>query len=816
MAVSEVTPRFGAARRRPGRGVGFSTATLELDKILARLAAETSFTGGRELVLALEPSAEAWEVERRQRATAEARHLPTIKPGMSLAGVTDVRPLATRGRLGGILQPGELLQIGSTCRSGMVWRDTLTRLRDALPTLARVAEPMGDHRALAADITECIRETEEVADGASPELRQIRSSLRSARDRLLNRLQELLQSSAFRPMLQDPVVTQRNGRYVVPVKAEYRGRLKGIVHDQSASGATLFVEPLPIVEAGNRVRELEAAEAHEVERILRALSNAVGAQADELIVTVSCLAQLDLHLACGRLAEEMRATPARLLPFDPERSDRPSVRLVRARHPLLTGDVVPLSLELGREFDVLVITGPNTGGKTVALKTLGLLALMAQCGLDVPADQGCELPIFPGIFADIGDEQSIEQSLSTFSSHVRHIADMLGALGPNSLVLLDEVGAGTDPQEGSALARALLTELGRRGAYVVATTHYSELKAFAHATPRIENASVEFDVESLAPTYRLLVGVPGQSNAFAIAERLGIPHAVIEEARGLIDPEAASTEALLDAIRREKQEAELRARHAEDQLQRAETLRKRARQELREAERQRKITLHEARQEAEKLLADFRAQVAERVDRLDAARESAAALRREVSRPVELPSGLQVSDPRRLQRAEREQELAATLRVGAEIVAPTLGIPGRIISISPSGDAELDVRGMRVRVKASELEGARAATRDDRQAVARESVPPLLTRSKDAPAAPPTQIDLRGLRASEATEQLDRYLNDAYLSGLRSVRVVHGKGTGAVRTAVRQQLAAHALVARFGGAENEAGGEGVTEVVLAR
>jgi DNA mismatch repair protein MutS2 len=801
----------------PGAGIRFSIGPIEFDKVRGMLAAKTSFSAGRELALALEPSADLEVVEWRQAATAEARRLPTLKPGLTLGGARDVRAIAQRASIGGLLQPVELLDVAATVRAARLWRATLTRLRDQLPNLAQVADRLDEHRPLLEEIAGAIEESGEVADDASPRLRQIRNELRTAQDRLLTRLREMLHSATIRPTLQDAVITQRNGRYVLPIRAEYRNRVKGIVHDQSASGATLFVEPLPIVEAGNRVRELEAQERHEVERILRALSNQVAVHRHDLDATVEALAELDLHQAKGRLADETDAVRPRLHAL-PRTGSRPIVRLIDARHPLLRGEVVPLSLELGGEFDVLVITGPNTGGKTVALKTVGLLALMAQAGLQVPAADGSELAVFHSIQADIGDEQSIEQSLSTFSSHVTHIVRMLRDVDACSLVLLDELGAGTDPQEGSALARAILTYLRDRGAFTIATTHYSELKAFAHQTPRVENASVEFDLRTLAPTYRLLVGVPGQSNALAIAARLGLPAEIVEQARALLDPQTVEAEALLGDIQRERAEVAAATSEARRRAEDAERLRRRTRDELRQTERARREVLRQARAESERLLADLRREADRRLAELrsvgaEPRRVRAAVESLEALRPLTAPEPGPEIEP------EPVEDGPVEVRPGAEIVVPRLGVPARVLQVAPNGDAELDVRGMRVRVRAAELAEARPASRRDRAAVERETTgaePPILTRATAAPAAPPIQLDLRGLRRDEAAEALDRYLNDAYLGGLRSVRIVHGKGTGAVRAAVREQLSRHPLVSRFAAADAREGGDGATEVTLAQ
>ncbi len=807
------------------RAAPFSVQQLELDKVLALLAAKTSFSAGRELALALEPSADLAVVERRQAATEEARQLPELKPGLGLGlgGARDVRPVVQRAGLGGLLQPVELLDVAATVRAARLWRTTLTRLRGTLPTLADVAERLDEHRPLQEEIDNAIDESGEVSDNASPELRRIRHGLRVAQDRLLSHLRELLNSPNVRPALQDAVITQRNGRYVLPVRADSKGRVKGIVHDQSASGQTLFVEPLVIVEAGNRVRQLEAEERHEVERILRALSDQVAQQADDLEITVEALAELDLDLAKGRLADEQRASRPTLRPLPRRSRAAPVVRLIEARHPLLRGDVVPISLELGLDFDILVITGPNTGGKTVALKTVGLLALMAQAGLQVPAEEGSELSIFRGVYADIGDEQSIEQSLSTFSSHITHIVQMLEHADASSLVLLDELGAGTDPQEGSALARAILCDLLERGTFCVGTTHYSELKAFAHATPRMENASVEFDVETLSPTFRLMVGVPGRSNALAIASRLGLAREIVDQARQLVDPSAIESEALLASIQRERVEAETAMREARRLAGDAEKLRRRLRDELRETERARHDVLRQARAESEQALAELKREAQRRIDAIADQRGDRRRLRESIAElealtPLPAPAAELPPDA-----AEADDELPLgppLLAAGEEIVVPRIGMAGTVLSVQENGDAELDVRGMRVRVRAAELAEARLASRHDRQAVqqvdASQVAGPVLARAETAPLTPPTQLDLRGLRRDEAGDTLDRYLNDAYLAGVSQVRIVHGKGTGAVRAAVREQLAGHPLVSRFTSAEQAAGGDGATEVVLAR
>src|SRR5215472_15792640 len=602
----------------------FALDVLEFDAIRQQLVRHTSFSAGRDLALRLEPTAELSEARRRQAMTTEALRLPGLRPALHLGGVHDVRSLADRARVGGMLGPDELLDIASTVRAARAWRRGLAPLQDETPTLLEVVQAyLSDHPGIAEDIEEAIGEGGEVLDTASPVLSRIRAELRGAHDRLVTRLRELMASAPFRDAVQDPVVTQRAGRYVIPIRAEFRGSVPGIVHDQSASGATLSVEPLAVVEMGNRWRTLRLDEEREVERILRALSLSVGQEADALASSVEGLAQLDLARACAGLADHQRATMPRLVGL-PRPPGEPVLKLVQARHSLLRGNVVPISMELGGAFDVLLITGPNTGGKTVALKTAGLLSLMAQSGLFVPAAEDSLVAVFERIQADIGDEQSLQQSLSTFSSHVSRIVRMLDEADSCSLILLDELGAGTDPQEGAAIARALLDYLRDRGAYVVATTHYPELKSYAESTPRVENASVEFDVQTLSPTYRLMIGTPGRSNALLIAERLGMPREVLESARSYVAPQLRETEAMLEQIARERAVAEDARARALKEAAEAATLKVRARGLLRDAENKHREVWETAQAEADRELADLRREAHRVRLQLQSARSGAA------------------------------------------------------------------------------------------------------------------------------------------------------------------------------------------------
>jgi len=787
--------------------------TLELNKVLDRLAGQTAFSVSNERALALRPATEMVEVLRRQSATAEARRLLDLKPNFSVGGARDIRAHLQRASIGALLTPDELLLVASTIGASRQVRGTIAKLGDQLPTLEEVTLPIGAHDDLEREIRRTVTDAGEVADSASPELAQIRIELRRAHERLMAKLQEITSSSAYRTVLQEPIVTQRNGRYVVPVKAEFKGQMKGIVHDQSASGATVFMEPLVVVDLANRWRQLQIDEEREVERILRTLAGLVGREAEGLGRTLEAVAEVDLYLAKAKLAEAMRASTPLLLDLSSitHHSSLPCIRLVNARHPLLSGHVVPISVELGGDFDVLVITGPNTGGKTVALKTVGLLCLMAQCGLQIPADEGSAVGIFRAVYADIGDEQSIEQSLSTFSSHVTRIVDILGKADERSLVLLDELGAGTDPQEGSALARAILSHLLERRVPTIATTHYSELKSFAHTTPRVQNASVEFDLETLSPTYRLSIGLPGRSNALAIAKRLGMKDEILEGARQLLQPGELEIEGLLSQLQTDRDQAREARVEAERLRDRARAQRSRLNAELAEMEDRKQTVFERAREQSEHELAALRQKVQQVMRELERSRllqgdaqagVAAAAERAERLRPVHVP---------RKRQPQPQRMAAQELKIGQSVFVPGLQSVGTVASL-PDGRGEVEVQlgAIRTRVKAGEL------SRTDQRGATPEREPEITYRvDMDRAAAVSLQLDLRGRRADEAQEELDHYLHDAYMAGMKVVRIIHGKGTGAVRQAVRTQLAASPLVSHFEPADAREGGDGATVVSLA-
>lgn len=793
--------------------MAFAVETLEFEAVRELLARHTSFSASRALAEALQPTDQLPEARRRQATTVEALKLPGLRPALHMGGVHDVRPLAERARVGASLAPDELLDVASTVRGARAWRHGLSSLQDETPELLNLAQAfLSDHPGLVEDIQDAISDNGEILDSASPGLARIRTELRGAHDRLVTRLREIMSNAPFRDVVQDPVVTQRNGRYVIPIRAEARGQVPGIVHDQSASGATLFVEPLAVVEMANRWRTLILEEEREVERILRALSQTVGEQADELSSSVEGLAQIDVARAAGALAEQQRATAPELLGL-PRPAGQPVLTLKSARHPLLTGTVVPITLELGGDFDVLLITGPNTGGKTVALKTAGLLALMAQAGLLIPADEGSSVAVFERVQADIGDEQSLQQSLSTFSSHVSRIVRMLSDADSCSLILLDELGAGTDPQEGAAIARALLDFLRERGAYVIATTHYPELKSYAEATARVQNASVEFDLQTLSPTYRLMVGMPGRSNALLIAERLGMPHEVLDAARTYVSPQTLEAETMLDQIARERAIAEDARARALKEAAEAATLKIRARGLLREAERKHHEVWEQAQATADQELADLRREAHRVRLQLQSARSAGLteSARQAVDAALNLPQRLDVPAVPVVPAPEEAPPEAATVAVGAEVMVPRLGLPGRVMSVRDDS-VEVEVLGRRVRMPLRELEGATRPTSAERRAAQPERLPAIAVASPRGDV--PYQLDLRGMRRDEALERLEQYLEDASLVGLPEARIVHGKGTGAIRQAVREALRRSQFVARYAPEPDASGGDGATQVWL--
>lgn len=788
---------------------------LEFDEILNRLAGMCRFSVAMERAREIGPSSDRQRVEYLLDVTAEAARLAAQFPELSIGGARDIRDQVLRAEKGFRLSAPDLLLVIDTLRAGRELRRVFQQLPDVAtryPNLLEFAEAIENFSPLETDLTRSIGPRGDVLDGASEELSRIRRAVRVAHSRLTDRLNSLVMGNRYGAALQENLVTIREGRYVIPVRAEARGLVRGIVHGTSSSGQTLFIEPFDVVELNNRWRELQMEEEREIERILDALSQKIGAEADALRRMIEAIAAIDLAQAKARLAGRMDATRPELhrpRPGVRVHADAPGhpthyVRLVNARHPLIDPNtVVPISIEMGDRFRVLLITGPNTGGKTVALKTVGLLTLMAQTGLFIPADDTSVVSVFPSVFVDIGDEQSIEQSLSTFSSHITNIIAMLAQVGSDSLVLLDEVGAGTDPQEGSALARAIVTALLRKQAMVIATTHYPEVKAYAYATAGVENASVEFDVQSLRPTYRLTIGIPGRSNALSIASRLGMPRDVIDNARTHLDPGDGRTEQLIEDIRQRRDAIGKELDQARQTGEEAKELRRRAARALREAE----AIKREAREIA----------IAEIQEELATARETAREIDRQRLRgPVQAPdrghvaASLKAAEEavkaarRRRQPVQRIEPEQAVIRAGDRVRLLALGEEGEVVSVD-GDDAEVQLGALKLRQPLSSLERLGRAKRNGGTSsakVARE-----LTVTMDAV---PIELDLRGKRVEEIPPVIERYLHDAYLMGMPWVRIIHGKGTGALRQVVRDHLRQSPVVSKSEAAGPSEGGEGAT------
>jgi DNA mismatch repair protein MutS2 len=783
-----------------------SQALLEYPLIRERLAAATSFPPSRRAAEGLEPSSDPVIVARRLDETDQTRELLAERSGIGIGGAHDIEPSVARAARGGRLDPAQFLEIAdtldATARLATHLADdrrpllhALARELHALPplrsTLARSFDPMG-----------------ELLDTASPRLGGLRAAVRVAYDRLRRRLDALV-GAELGSALQDPIITLRNGRYVVPVKAEARSRVKGIVHDASGSGQTLFIEPLVAVELGNAWREAQVAEQEEIARILDELSAFVAANAPALLETLDALARFDLWAARASLAAEMDAIRA-------ETADRPEVILLSARHPGLTGRVVPIDIRIGDGYTALVVTGPNTGGKTVTLRTLGLLSLMHQSGLHVPAAAGSRLPIWTDVFADIGDEQSVAQSLSTFSGHLRRITTIVDAAGPGTLVLLDELGAGTDPTEGSALAQALLDHFIRAGAIVAATTHYAELKAYAHTTPGARNAAVEFDLESLTPTYRLTIGLPGGSQAFAIAERLGLPAAIVEDARSRLTEAQRSFEATLASIRATEGETADALESARAAEARARAALEVAQEERRRARRERDAAIRAARTEADEVLDALRQELAATRASLERETVTAASLDAAMARAdalaERLPSPLDAEGEAPAGVAAEPDRVWA---VGDRVRSRNGGWEGRIAALDRDGRrATLESGGMRVVVDVADLmtSVAPSGTVDGAGGGASAGGASVAALRLGRARSVASSLDLRGARVEEALEALDRYLEDASLAGMPSVTVIHGLGTGALRDAVRSAAGAHPLVKDLRPGERGEGGDGATIV----
>ena len=784
-----------------------SYSILELPAILQMLAAQTESGMGREAALALQPSVNAEEVRRRLQETNDAARLMTLRGSPSFSGVRDIRPALDRARLGGILNGRELLDIAGVARCARLCKAYIAEDKTEKTSIDSLFHALRANKFLEERITTALPAEDEVADSASPDLADIRRKMRAASARAREALNKILSSPSYAKALQEPIITMRSDRYVLPVRADHKSAVPGLVHDISASGMTLFIEPMAAVKANNELRELAAREKLEIERILGELSAACAEYADDFSEDCVLLVRLDLIFAKARLSFKMDAVPAG--------STERGIVLRRARHPLLDpAKAVPIDLTLGEDFDTLVITGPNTGGKTVALKTIGLLAAMNQCGLHIPAADGSALPVFNHILADIGDEQSIEQSLSTFSAHMKNIVQILDACEDRSLVLFDELGAGTDPTEGAALAISIIEYVRRCGAITAATTHYAELKIYATNEPGVQNASCEFDVETLRPTYRLLVGVPGKSNAFAISGRLGLPESIIRDAEGRIGTESRSFEATIEkleqtrlAMERDRTEAERLRKKAEEEEKKASMLRAELSVRLEKAE-------VKARRDAQRILDEAR-------ETADGVYAELDEMRRRINdeQETEVINRARTELRRRLNEHEarlrspeetlpqEEKKSARPLRAGDTVQIKTMGVRAQVLSVSKDGTVSLKAGIMTVTAKEDEL-----LLLEEAKPLKQETAPVQGTGSRLMHV--PTEIDLRGMESIEAVLTAERYLDSAAMAKLKTVTIIHGKGTGALRDAVRKMLKTNKLVKSWRQGLYGEGEAGVTVVEL--
>ncbi|ATO39075.1 endonuclease MutS2 [Geobacillus thermodenitrificans] len=775
---------------------------LEFDKVKEQLAEHASSALGLEKIAALVPSSDLDEVAVWLEETDEAAAVLRLRGYVPLDGVVDIRSHLKRAAIGGVLSPIELLEVAATAAASRQMKQLIMSLHDehgGLARLADYADELAEVPALEEDIRRSIDDHGEVLDTASDRLRSLRGQIRAAEARIREKLESIIRSPSAQKRLSDAIITIRNDRYVIPVKQEYRGAYGGIVHDQSASGATLFIEPQVVVELNNALREARAKEKQEIERILRELSAKVAEHDEPLKRAVEALAHFDFLFAKAKYARRLQAAK-------PAVNNRGYLRFLQARHPLIDQDkAVPNDIVLGGDYTTIVITGPNTGGKTVTLKTVGLLTIMAQAGLFIPAADGSEAAVFRSVFADIGDEQSIEQSLSTFSSHMVNIVDILRHVDEESLVLFDELGAGTDPQEGAALAIAILDEVHGRGARTVATTHYPELKAYGYNRPGVVNASVEFDTETLRPTYKLLIGIPGRSNAFDISRRLGLDERIIERAKVQVSAESHSVENMIASLERSKKQAEEDEARAHSAREEAERLRAEWEQKLEELEDKKAEQLAEAAQKATDII-----RAAER----EAERIINELRRLQKEKQAEVKEHELIAAKQRLAAAvpvveKRKKTKKATARhafqSGDEVKVTSLNQKGYLLEKVSEDEWQVQLGILKMKIHERDLEYIGSAP-------AKEVTPIATVKGKDAHVS--LELDLRGERYEDALVRLEKYIDDAVLAGYPRVSIIHGKGTGALRQGVQQFLKQHRAVKSFRfGAANE-GGTGVTVVEL--
>ena len=780
---------------------------IDWPRVHAMLCENARTAPGREILESLTPSAQRSVVEEMLEKTAQAESLLYNRGDNPVQPFEDVRGVVARARAGGVLSMKELLDVAQMLRCALQVNRAVGQTATIAPDLCAIACLIDPHARLEQEIERCIISPDEMSDTASATLSSIRRRIKSANAEIQQRLSSMIHSSSMQKVLQDAIVTKRGGRYVLPVRQEYRQQVSGIVHDQSASGATIYVEPMAIVQINNDLRTLAGEEAQEIERILSVLTAQVEGASRELLQNMAAMGELDAIFARGELARKMKATR-------PAISDDFSIVIKRGRHPLLDpATVVPLDLWIGEDFTQLLITGPNTGGKTVSLKTVGLFAVMTQCGLFLPADEGTRFPVFARMFADVGDEQSIEQSLSTFSAHMKNIVQILKDTDDETLVLLDELGAGTDPTEGAALAVSILEEIRSRGALSIATTHYSELKAYGMTTKNVCNASVEFDVETLRPTYRLSIGVPGRSNAFEISKRLGLDERIIDRARDYVSGESVRFEEVISS-------AQETQRRAEQQIEDTRQALLEAKEARREAIRSRDAWI----KQRDKLLELARAQAAESI--AEAKREGQKIID-EMNRLLREGNGqikphqmhaLQKKFDEKLDAAApappmasmgTEEGVVTQFEVGMTVLYKRLNQKATVLRLpDDSGRVQIAIGSMKLMAPKEELYHTRGSA---------SGPAPSMPQAKNFQAVGrdlPLQCDLRGMTIEEARIEVDRYLDEAMLAGLTKVTIVHGKGTGALRTGIRAYLKTHPLVKSMREGKFSEGEDGVSIVEL--
>ena len=762
--------------------------SLELDKVLEMLSAHTSCDDARQLALELKPESNLDAAQALMNQTRDAHMLLARFGGPAFGGLTNVNNALFRADAGSTLSLRELLNVASVLhviRTMVQWHSTNEGVATVLDIYFNALVP---NKFLEDMITTAIISEEEIADGASPLLADIRRKIKSQESKVKEQLGKYTHNSNYSKYLQDNIITTRNGRYVVPVKNEYRGEIPGLVHDTSASGSTVFIEPMPIVEANNQIKLLKNQEQDEIDRILAEISATVGSFARSIKDSYECAVELNLIFAKAQLAYSMRASV-------PEMNDEGIIELRRARHPLIDKKkVVPVDIQLGKDFDTIVITGPNTGGKTVSIKTIGIMSLMAMCGLMLPVDDRSKISVFDNVLADIGDEQSIEQSLSTFSSHMTNIIKIIEQTDEHSLVLIDELGAGTDPVEGAALAVAILEQLRNQGAKIAATTHYAELKSYALQTMGVINGSCEFDVQSLRPTYRLLIGVPGRSNAFAISKRLGLGDDIIEHAQELVSSENTRFEDVVDRLEQSRRQMEkehneaLKIRNeAEKALEEAKNMKAEIRtlreKEMENAKGQAMRITEQAKREAYQLLNDLEAlkkQQAKEKDAAELARRAKAMIKKDIDA---IDSA---ADPIIGTFDENENYvLPRPLKIGDTVILADIGNEATVVTLKDKkGLITVQMGTMKTRVKESNL---RLVEKQAKKSSGKRNVHTGKLESKMNMKVE-TSVDLRGMNVEEGLMELDRYIDHALRMGIAEFTVIHGKGTGVLRTAVREYL----------------------------